>query len=74
MYFCFALFCFCLLRATPAAYEDPQTRGQIGATAASLHHSHSNVRSKLHHSSRQCWILNPLSEGRDQTCILMDAS
>ena len=22
---------------------------------------------KLHHSSRQCWILNPLSKARDQT-------
>ena len=22
----------------------------------------------LHHSSRQCWILNPLSEARDRTC------
>ena len=28
----------------------------------------------LHHSSRQCWILKPLSKARDQTCILMDAS
>ena len=27
-----------------------------------------------HHSSWQCWILNPLSEARDGTCILMDAS
>ena len=27
-------------------YERPQARGQIGATAASLHHSHSNARSK----------------------------
>ena len=26
----------------------------------------------LHHSSWQCWILNPLSQARDQTCILMD--
>ena len=25
----------------------------------------------LHHSSRQCRILNPLSEARDQTCNLM---
>ena len=25
----------------------------------------------LHHSSRQCWILNPLSEARDQTHNLM---
>ena len=27
-----------------------------------------------HHSSRQCWILNPLSEARDRTRILMDTS
>ena len=25
----------------------------------------------LHHSSRRCWILNPLSEARDQTHNLM---
>jgi len=25
----------------------------------------------LHHSSWQCWILNPLSEARDQTCNLI---
>ena len=25
----------------------------------------------LHHSSRQCSILNPLSKARDQTCVLM---
>ena len=28
----------------------------------------------LHHRSRQCQILNPLSEARDRTLILMDAS
>ena len=28
----------------------------------------------LHHSSRQCWILNPLSEARDWTCVLMVTS
>ena len=26
----------------------------------------------LHHSSRQSWILNPLSEATDRICILMD--
>ena len=26
----------------------------------------------LHPSSQQCQILNPLSEARDRTCILMD--
>ena len=28
----------------------------------------------LHHSSRQCRILNPLSEARDRTRVLMDTS
>ena len=28
----------------------------------------------LHHSSQQRWILNPLSEARDQICVLMDTS
>ena len=28
----------------------------------------------LHHSSQQCQILNPLSEARDGTHILMDTS
>ena len=28
----------------------------------------------LHHSSWQRWILNPLIEARDQTCILMSTS
>ena len=28
----------------------------------------------LHNSSWQLWILNPLSEVRDRTCILMDAN
>ena len=34
-------------RATPAPYGSSQTRGWIGATAASLHHSYSNAGSKL---------------------------
>ena len=28
----------------------------------------------LHHNSQQCRILNPLSEARDRTHVLMDAS
>ena len=28
----------------------------------------------LHHSSLQCWILNPLSKARDRTQVLMDPS
>ena len=37
-----------LFRAAFAAYGGSQARGQIGATAAGLHHSHSNARSELH--------------------------
>ena len=37
----------CLFRATSEAHGGSQARGSIGATAASLHHSHSNARSKL---------------------------
>ena len=54
---------FCLFRATPMAYGSSQARGRIRAAAAGLHHS-----------SQQRWILNLLSEARDQICILMDAS
>ena len=52
---------FCLFRTTPTAYGSSQARDRIGAVAAGLHHS-----------SRQCRILDPLCEARDQTCILMD--
>ena len=65
--FFFFFFClFALSWAAPAAYGGSQTRGLIGAAAASLHHSHSNTRSELHlqptplqHSSQQHWIPNP---------------
>ena len=29
---------------------------------------------KIHHSSQQGWIHNPLSKARDRTCIFMDTS
>ena len=67
---------FAISWAVPAAYGGSQARGRMGAVAASLHHSHSNVGSEsdLYHSSRQCQILNPLSKARDQTCLLTDTS
>ena len=70
---------FLLFRAAFEAYGGSQVGGQIGAVAASLHHSHSNTGSEplicnLWHSSWQLGILHPLSEARDRTCILMDAS
>ena len=38
----------CSFRATPAAYGGSQPRGQIGAAAAGLHHSHSNAEFEPH--------------------------
>ena len=43
------LFFFALLfRATLMAHGGSQVRGQMGATAAGLHHSHGHAGSKLH--------------------------
>ena len=50
-----------IFRATPKAHGSFQAKGRIRATAAGLHHS-----------SRQCQILNPLSGAKDQTHVLMD--
>ena len=44
---CLFVFCFLFLfTATTMVYGSSQKRGQIGAAAASLHHSHSNNRSE----------------------------
>ena len=71
--FLFFFFFFFLFRAIPAAHGSSQDRGQIGAVAAGLHHSHSNsnTRSELH-----LWLMKQfeatLIEARDGTCILME--
>ena len=80
VFVCFVCWLVCVLvfRAAPAAYGSSQARGQIGAKAASIHHSQRiqelNHICDLHHSSQQRWIPDPLSEARDQICILMDTS
>ena len=66
----FGLFvCFLLFRAEPVACGGSQARGQIGAIAPDLQHSHSNAESKLclqpTHRSQKSQILNPLSKARD---------
>ena len=42
----FFFFFFLFFRAAGVSYGNSQGRGQVGATAATLHHSHSNVRSE----------------------------
>ena len=74
------VFGFCLFRATPVTYGRSQPTGQTGVAAAGLSHSHShsNARSKsildLRCGLRQCQILNPLSEAREWTHILMNTN
>ena len=72
------LFFLSLFRATPAAHGGSQARSWIGATAASLCHSHSYARSEPRWQSVPQVMATPypypLIEARDQTCILMDAS
>ena len=46
--FFYFYFFFLLFRATPVAQGGPQAKDPIRATAASLHHSHSNARPELH--------------------------
>ena len=75
--FIFNLFIFCLFafsRAAPLVYGGSQARGPIGAAAASLRQSQRNSEPCLQPtpSSRKLW--NPLSEARDRTCVLTDAS
>ena len=77
-FFFLSFFVFLSFRATLAAYEGSQARGQVGAVAAGLHHSHSSTGSEpCLWPTPQLWqrqILNPMSKARDQTHVLMDAS
>ena len=52
---------FCLFTASLMENGGPQARGQIGATAAGLHHSHSNTGSKPHllHTPQLMTMLDP---------------
>jgi len=51
-----------------------QMLGYTTATATATAMPYPSHICKLHHRSWQCWMLNPLSKVRDQTCILMDTS
>ena len=61
------VFIHSLFRAAPAAYRSSRARGQIGAAAAGLCHSHCNTDPNhicdLYCSLWQHWILNPLRPG-----------
>ena len=69
---------YLLFIAMLEAHGSFRISNRIRVVAISLYYSHSNARSDpghicdLCHSLQQCQILKPLSEVRDQTCILVD--
>ena len=74
----FYLSIFLLFRAAFAAHGGYQASSLIEATplayaTATATQDPSHV-CDLHHSSQQRWILNPMSEVKDQTCVLMDTA
>ena len=70
--FLFVCFCFFFLfRVSPEAYGSSQARGQIGP-AAEADTPATAIPDDLCHSLRQCRLLNPLREARDQTHILIE--
>ena len=76
----FVLFCFVLVFVGlhPWHTEDPRLGAeadlQVPAYITATATRDLSLTCNLHHRSRQRHILNPLSEARDQTCILMDSS
>ena len=66
-------FFFLLFRATPMAYRSSQSSSCKSIPQPQQQKDPSHT-CKLHYSSWQCWILNPLSEARDQTHILTDTN
>ena len=69
---------FGLFMAAPTAYGHSQASGWIGATAeaypTAIATPDLNCICSLHCSLCHCWILNPLSQPRDQTCVVMDTA
>ena len=74
----FRNFCFHSLGSHPQHMEVPkigfESELQLPAYATAAATWDPSRVCNLHHSSWQSLILNPLSEARDQTCILMDPS
>ena len=75
-YVCFA--CFCFLGPHLKHMEVPRLgvewELQLPTYTTATATGDPSQIFKLHHSSWQCQILNPLNKARDQTYILMDTS
>ena len=72
-------FFFFFFRAPPTACGESQVRGRIQRcshwpTPQSQQRQIWAASVTLHHSSRQCQILNPLNKARNQAWVLLDTS
>ena len=71
-----AFFFFCFFWVTPWRMEVPRlgvkSELQLLTDTTATATWDLSLICDLHHSSQQCWILNPPSEARNQTLILMD--
>ena len=72
LFFVFVFVCF--FRVEPVAHGGSRARGQIRDVATTTARPDPSLVCDLHHSSRPCRILNPLSEARDRTWVLVDTS
>ena len=63
-------------RGSPATYGSSQAQGPIGAVATPQQQQHQIQATSATYTAahRKYKIINPLSEARDGTCILMDTS
>ena len=72
------IYLFCFLGPHLRHMEVPrlgvESELELPAYTAAIATKDSSQVCCLHHSSWQFWILNPLREARDQTCILRDTS
>ena len=75
-FFFFFFFFFFLFRAEPSALEalrlGVQLNSELPTYTTATRTPDPSCACDPRHSSWQCWILNPLIQARDQTCILMD--
>ena len=67
------LFVFVFLGPHPRHMEIPRLGVKWELYTATATRDLSHIYD-LHNSSHQCWILNPLIEARDRTCVPMDTT
>ena len=76
--FLFVCFCFYFLGCTFSIWKFPglgvKSELQLLAYVTATATPDPSLAGNLHHSSRQCQILNPLSQARDSTWILINTS